>query len=238
MIGGKLAHAAITSVSAVGAGVTIELIEVDASGNQVGDAIASATTDASGAYSLTVHSGFSPDSKYVIRATGINESMDVRVTSTSNDIDPVTDAVSDLVTTIAADLSTISVTEITEIRDALDGIAQNVDPAGLTAEALSAALKTEANNDEVFSNQLNSTVAAGSICGTVTNSSGSPLANIRVVAQDFRAPWNPRSFGRGFPGRTKFSTMSITATEYFCPSRSGTERNGKRRRRRKGRLHN
>ena len=232
MIGGKLAHAAITGVSSVGAGVTIELIEVDASGNQVGDAIASATTDASGAYSLTVISGFSPDSKYIIRATGTTESMDVRVTGTSNDIDPVTDAVSDLVTTVAADLSTISVTEITEIKDAMDGIAQAIDPTGLTAEALSAALKTEATDDEEFSNQLNSTAAAGSICGNVKDASGNNLENIKIIVRDF-GNWVTRAKsktdssgnycvsvpdGNYILGALNFTDTSMAASEWWHTS--------------------
>ena len=47
---GKPVFAAITGETSVGAGVTINLIEVDVNGVQVGDVIASAITDASGNY--------------------------------------------------------------------------------------------------------------------------------------------------------------------------------------------
>ena len=190
---GSSAHAAISGVSKVGAGVTIELIEVDADGNKVGDTLASTTTDASGAYSLTPPAGFVADAKYVIRATGSTETLDVRVTSTtSNDVDPVTDATSDLVTSQFSDLTKISTDEIVVINDAVDAVAQNVDATSLGADALSTALQTEAKNDEETINQISSTSSDGKICGNVKDSNGANLQNITIVARDYGS-WVTRS---------------------------------------------
>ncbi|MBN4080700.1 hypothetical protein JYT31_03445, partial [Beggiatoa alba] len=62
---GAPALAAISGIATVGAGVTIELIEVDASGNKVGATIATTTTDASGAYSFSVSASITPNSQYI-----------------------------------------------------------------------------------------------------------------------------------------------------------------------------
>lgn len=183
---GKLAHAAITGVSPVGAGVTIELIEVDASGNKVGATLASTITDTDGSYSLVTPDGFVPSSKYVIRATGTTETLDTRVTSsTTNNVDPVTDVVSDLVTSTASDLSTISTDEITTIQDAVETVAQDVDATGLSASTLSSTLLTTATNNEEVANQISSTAAGGQICGNVKDSSSNNLENIVILVRDY-----------------------------------------------------
>lgn len=192
MLGGKLAHAAITGVSTVGAGVTIELIEVDADGNKVGDTIASTTTASDGSYTLTVLASLSPSSKYVIRATGSTETLDTRLTSTTNNVDPITDAASDLITSQFSDLSTLSTDEVQIINEAVESVAQDIDTSGLSADQLSQALKTEAENTEEVINQVTSTAAAGKICGNVKDSDGNNLANITIVARDYGS-WVTRS---------------------------------------------
>lgn len=181
---GSPAYATIEGVNPVGAGVTVNLIEIDASGNTVGNVIATATTDADGAFTLEAPEGFEPDSKYVIRA-GTTEALDAMVTSTTVDVDPLTDAVRTLITDSTNDLTTITCTEIDEIQDEVDGIVQNVDPTGLTAMQLSNALKTEAENGEETSNVIKSASSNGQICGEVTDNNGNPLANIRIVVRDF-----------------------------------------------------
>ena len=182
---GSSAHAAITGVAPVGAGVTIKLIEVDAAGAQVGADLATTTTDAAGAFSFEPPAGFVFDSKYVVRAEGTTQTLDTRVTGKTSHVDPITDAVSDLVTTTAADLTTITPGEIDEIKDALEGVAKDIDPAMKDAEQLSTALKTEASNNEEVNNQITSTATAGQICGNVKDSSNANLENIRIVVRDF-----------------------------------------------------
>jgi hypothetical protein len=182
---GSVANAAITGVTSVGADVTVNLIEVDASGNQVGDVIATGTTDASGAYSIDAPADFTPGPQYVVRAEGSTTNLDARVTDTSPDVDPLTDVTSDLITSTVTDLSALSTSEADEIYTAVDGAAQNVDSSGLTTTELTTALLSEATTNEDVSNIVSSTTAGGQICGNVTDSTGTALANIRIVVRDF-----------------------------------------------------
>jgi len=189
---GNNAMAAIDGVANVGAGVSVNLIEVDASGNQVGAVIASGTTDASGAFSIDAPESFTAGSQYVVRAAGSSENIDARVASTTVDVNPITDAASDLVTTKVDNLDKISTVELDEIAKTLDDLSKDIDPAGLSADSLSTALQTEAVNDDESDNVITSSAAAGQICGKVSNSSGAGLANIRIIARDYQ-DWVTRS---------------------------------------------
>ena len=229
---GSHAIAGVSGVINVGAGVDIELIEVDASGSKVGATIASTTTEADGSYTLLVPGSYQPDSKYIIRATGTTESMDVRYTGATNNIDPVTDAVSDLITTTVSDLSTVSTTEVTQIKEEVDAIVQAIDPTSLSATALSTAIKTEVNSNEEVSNQLSSTTAAGSICGNVKDSGSNNLENITIVVRDF-GDWVTRAKtktdasgdycvnvpdGSYILGALNYTTSSMAASEWWHTS--------------------
>ncbi|WP_455220861.1 carboxypeptidase-like regulatory domain-containing protein [Kaarinaea lacus] len=182
---GSPAHAAITGVTPVGAGVTVNLIEVDATGTQVGDVIASATTDATGAYSLDAPEGFTPGPQYVVRAEGSSTDLDARVIDLTADVDPLTDVASDIITDSVDDLSLLSTSEAEEIYTAVDSIAQDVEADGLSTTELTTALLSEATNNEDVSNIVGSTTAGGQICGNVTDSNGTALENIRIVVRDF-----------------------------------------------------
>ena len=186
---GKQAHAALSGVSAVGAGVTMELIEVDAAGVKVGAALATATTDASGAYTMIQPNGFTASSKYVIRATAGGINLDVRVTGTANDVDPISNVTSALVTSqagSAADLGKITIEALQEIADAVIEIANNTDLTGKTTVAdFATAITTDVNSNEELSNQLTSSIAGGQICGTVKDANAAVLSNIRIVVRDY-----------------------------------------------------
>jgi len=182
---GSYAHAAITGVANVGAGVTINLIEVNAAGSQVGDVIATTTTESDGSFALTAPEGFTPGPQYVLRAEGTTETIDARVTDTTVNADPVTDATSDLVTATASDLSALSTGEIAEIQDVVEGLTSDIDPTGLSADELAGALGAAVSNDEEANNVVSSTVSAGQICGNVQSSTGTSLQNIRIVVRDY-----------------------------------------------------
>lgn len=132
---GNKAHAVVSGSSSVGSGVTVELIEIDAAGNKVGSTIESTTTDADGKYTLKTVKPAS--SKFIIRVSGTTESMDVRYTGTTNDVDPVSDAVSGLITAATSDLSKMSTDEVIEIADSVDGLVSAIDPTGLTDKYVS-----------------------------------------------------------------------------------------------------
>ena len=130
---GTSAVAAIEGVAPVGAGVTVNLIEVDANGTQVGAVIATATTDAMGAYSIAAPEGFVPGSQYIVRAEGTSGSIDARVTSLTPDVDPLSDASSTIISDQSMDLTKLSTTEADEIFAALEEVVQEIDPVGLSA---------------------------------------------------------------------------------------------------------
>ena len=189
---GNSAMAAITGVASVGSGVTVKLIEVDASGNQVGEIITTGTTDAAGAFTLEAPTDFNAGSQYVIRALGISENIDARVSSTTVDVNPITDAASQLVTAKISDLSKISTTELEEFVTTLNNLSKDIDPTGLSAQALSEAMQTEAINDDESNNVINSAFSTKQICGTVTNTTSVGLENIRIVARDY-SDWVTRA---------------------------------------------
>jgi hypothetical protein len=182
---GSSANAAITGVAPVGAGVTVNLIEVDADGEQVGDVIASGTTDATGAFSIDAPESFTPGSQYVVRAAGSSTDLDARVTDLTPDVDPLTDVASDIITDSVDDLSLLSVSEAEEIYTAVDNVSQDVDPTGLSTTELLTALRDEANTNEDVANVVGSTTSSGQICGTVKDSDGTALENIRIVVRDY-----------------------------------------------------
>ena len=179
------ADAAITGVSNVGAGVTINLIEVDASGVQVGAVLATTTTASDGSYTLEAPTGFTPGPQYVVRAEGTTENLDARVIDTTVDVDPITSAASGLITSTATDLATLSVEEVATILEAVEDLAQDIDPTSLTTAQLTTELTTAVSNDEEANNIVTSTVASGEICGNVKDSSSNNLANIRIVVRDY-----------------------------------------------------
>lgn len=189
---GKPAFSAITGEASVGAGVTVNLIEVDASGATVGAVIATATTDASGNYSLDAPEGFTADSKYVVRAVGTSVNSDARVTTLAPDIDTTSDAASSVISTAAMDLGKLTTSEIEEIHAAVADIVENTDSGATTIANFRSAIVTAVSDDEAASNLVASTVAAGQICGTVKDSAGTALENIRIVVRDF-GNWTTRA---------------------------------------------
>ena len=191
---GKSADAAIDGVSPVGAGVHVNLISIDANGNQVGDVISSADTKADGSYFIETKD-FQAGTQYVIRALANNERMDARITNSTVNVNPVSDAASQLIATKINDLAELNLLEVEEIVASVESISKNVDPSGLSARSLSSAMQTEAENDSESSNIINSTASHGLICGKVQSSSGRPLSNIRIIARDY-GNWVTRAVSR------------------------------------------
>ena len=187
---GKSAQAGLSDVVSPVAGATVEVFRVnangdtvDASGNPTATPIATGTTDGNGTFTLPAPLD-APASQYIVRATGSTGTLDSRISAASMAVDPATDAVSDLI--VGKDLAAITVAEVQEIEEAVAELITNIDTTvANTANALATALQTEASNDEETSNVINSTASGGQICGTVTDSGGNALANIRIVARDF-----------------------------------------------------
>ncbi len=194
---GSNAYAAVFGSSPVGAGVVINLIEINAAGAQVGEIIATGTTISGGTFTIDAPSTFTPAAKYVIRAEGTTD-MDAIVTDTAVDIDPSTHATkTQLVsaTTTAGSLANVTIEAVKEIQNLIDGLGNDINTAGLTGSASATALIAEMQNDEEARNMLASTVSNGAIRGKVTNAAGTGLANIKIVARDYNK-WLIRAMTR------------------------------------------
>ena len=186
--------AAVTIGWDAAAGVLVQLLEVDASGVQVGDALAESTTGTDGSYTLTLPDGFVAGPKYVIRAGSGSTVIEARVTNTSSlDIDPSTDAASDLVVELSNSLSSMTVDELKFIIEIVQNALVNLDAGELVASTISADILGSVKNNEESANVINSTVSSGAICGNVKDSSGTALAGIRVVARDY-GNWVTRAY--------------------------------------------
>lgn len=191
---GNSAVAALSGTSAV-SGATVNLIEIDNSGTQVGAALASATTNTDGSFTVAAPATFTPSAKYVLRVgTGVAQ-MDTMVTdTTSQDIDPATKAATDLILSTlggSGSLAGLNVAQVAGVQDTVAKLANDVTPGALIGDIVTT-LKTETQNQEEANNILTSVAADGTLTGTVTNSSGTPLANIDIVVRDF-SDWVTRA---------------------------------------------
>ena len=183
---GKPLFAAVSGESSVGPGVTVNLIEVDNSGTQVGAVIATTVTDASGNYSIDAPDGFVASAEHVVRAVNSAGTVviDARVDTLTPDINTTSDASSAVIADKNMDLTKLTTDEVLVIKDAVSDVVDSTD-AGASVTAFRTTLVAAAADDESVSNVVASTVAAGEICGTVKDSAGTALGNIRIVVRDF-----------------------------------------------------
>ena len=185
MILGKSSQAGVEGESPVGAGITIELIEVDASGTQVGAVIASGVTDSSGNYLIEAPEGFTPGPQYVVRATAGGVSLEARVDSLTPNVDSITDVASNVISGNAMDLTALTLEEIEEIQAAVSDVVEDTSTSSAGVADFRSEIVTATAENESVSNVISSTVSGGQVCGTVTDSDGTPLENIRMVVRDF-----------------------------------------------------
>ena len=186
-LAGKQLSAATEGVTPA-AGVTVSLYKVDSSGNTVGDALASATTDGNGAYTISA-SGAASDlqtgSGLIVKAAA-TETLSAFVTDTAVDIDPVTDATVQIVTELVGDLNKLSVGELSTLQDEVASLAANVDPNdSVNNTALAEAIKAQVKYNEEASSMIQNAAGSQQVCGTVKDSSSTAIANVVVVARDF-----------------------------------------------------
>lgn len=192
------AHAAVSGMFPVGAGVTINLIEIDNTGAQVGAVLATATTNVSGTYTLTAPAGFTAASKYVVRAVGTGgNQLDAMVTGTTVDVDPGSNVTKTLVLAAVAggSLANLTPAAVIEVQDQVDSMAKDSAAAFNTLAEANAGLTAQMQSSEEASNIVSSTVSSGVLTGTVTDSSNVRLPNIRIVVRDF-GNWVTRAVAR------------------------------------------
>lgn len=134
---GEELQAAVTGMTGV-SGATVELIQIGNDGKQVGDVIASATTDSSGGYSITTTA--SPASNLVLRVSGASESVRAFAVSGTVTISPVSEyLVQQILATVSASssvaLTNFNATELGILADFLDSLSVYL-PPGTIADAL------------------------------------------------------------------------------------------------------
>jgi protocatechuate 3,4-dioxygenase beta subunit len=183
---GSPAVAKIDGLAGVGSGVTVNLIEIDADGNQVGDVIATATTNSAGTYSLSVPTGYSAAAKYAIVGTGTSDTIKSMWEGATVDVDPGSNATMSALLDAATDLSTLDTKEIISARELIEDFTENLDTdESSNVTNYTANLKAALQNDSEAAKMLSNKTAAGEVCGTVTNASDNPVDNIRIFARDF-----------------------------------------------------
>lgn len=214
---GRSAIAALSGTTGV-AGVTVKLIQIGNDGNQLGADLATAVTGGGGSFVINAPAGFIPGPSFVIRAVGATETLDRLVTDlATQDVDPASDVTKTQV--IAGVVSTGGIIQnvlplqVEEVSNQVASMVADVDAASTgTTVALRAALVSEAQNDEELGFATANLAAVGGLSGTVTDSVGAPLANIKIVARDFNL-WVARAETR--TNAAGQYTLKVAAGDYI-----------------------
>jgi len=177
--------AATPGMTPVGSGVTVNLIQIDNTGVQVGSVIAATTTDASGVFTLQAPAGFIPASNYVVQAMGAGAELRAFVTSTSVNVDPYTHATEVLITGSGASITSVRTVDIASVYQVVIESSSDVSTGSLTASQLTTALNSAVKNDIESSNVVASISSPGGITGTVADNSGVPLSGIMILVRTF-----------------------------------------------------
>ena len=185
-----------TALPPMGAGITINLIQIDNAGLQVGAVIATCLTDASGNYSLQAPAGFVPGPSHAVQAlipangsTPAFTLLSFVTSTTANNIDPYTHATVGLVTTSittgGGTLAALGNGAVLAIQGTVYSNMGNVPSSAITTSAMLTALQTAMTQDEESKNSLANLAAPFGITGTVKNLAGEPLAGIGVGVCSF-----------------------------------------------------
>ncbi len=154
-LGRSAGRSAAATGLVVKASVSVEAYLIDDSGNKSGSTLATATSTASGVYSLTLPVGTSAASNLVVVVGTGNNQMRSIVTSTTVNINPITELVTSTLVADAQPLSNFTVNEVTRIQDAVNSTAATTD---LSAATTVSAAVTSLNNGDTAA-QLNALVS-------------------------------------------------------------------------------
>ena len=186
---GAAVNTTAPNTTPLGAGVTVNLIQIDGNGHQVGGVLATTTTDASGNYTLTAPYGFVPGPSYVAQAVlGTTTTLLSFVTGTTANINPYTQTTVGLVTgsLAGASPSTLRPADITAVQQTvLTGSGNITLPAGSSATAMASALTANVKNDVEANNIVTNLAAATGITGSVTGPDGNPVAGVQILVRTF-----------------------------------------------------
>jgi protocatechuate 3,4-dioxygenase beta subunit/uncharacterized protein YegP (UPF0339 family) len=183
---GSPAVAKIDGLSGVGPGVTVNLIEIDASGAQVGSVIATATTNSSGNATLDIPVAYQAGAKYAIVGTGAADTLKSMWEGSSVVVDPGSHATMNALVDATSDLTTLDTKEILSARELIEDFSENLNSTEkATTSAYVDNLKAALQNDSEANKMLNNKSAGGEVCGTVIDYNASPVEQLRIFARDF-----------------------------------------------------
>lgn len=124
-------------------GARVELIRIDNDGNQVGDVIATTYTSTDGNYELDLPTGVDLSGDLIVRITGTNNAtMSAMVVEQAIDINPAADFVARKFIESDADLGSLELSEVVELRGQVEEFDLTADPSA-DIEAMLAILDSE-----------------------------------------------------------------------------------------------
>jgi protocatechuate 3,4-dioxygenase beta subunit len=172
--------------TSIGAGATVNLIQIDNQGVQVGGVIVTTSTDVGGDYTLNVPTTYSPATSYAITANDGSSTIEAIWTSNVTDISVITDATKELLfnssSPVASSLSSIAATTTNGI-----DINEVLNTEGIVAELTkngSDKVQNVKDDQEAFDQTL-CPWGSYNIKGQVTDSNGSAVSGAKVFARDF-----------------------------------------------------
>ena len=177
----------------VGAGVTVQLIQIDSSGNQVGSVIGTGVTISDGTYNIPLSFQLTTGANYIVQAIGSDgQKLKSIVTGSSVNVNPVTSATESLVVSGAgsnsAVLNSIPVNTVIALQNNVQALLTSpvyAAASATTASASLSALNAAANANEEVSNVATSIGAGGVVNGIVKDASGTPVAGINIQILDY-----------------------------------------------------
>jgi hypothetical protein len=164
----------------------VQLIEIDASGNQVGDVVSFGIVQ-NDTFTLSIPDTLPAESRYIARVqTASGTFLQAHLTNLDSvDLSPVSTVASELVLTYS-NVTDVNAAEIVEIERSLQDVALANDLSGATTLAdYISQIKTAFLSDLKTANILTSSFGLGTICGQVQDSNNTALQDITIEVRDF-----------------------------------------------------
>jgi hypothetical protein len=200
------------------AGTTMRLIQINSAGGQVGADIATAVTGNDGSFTFHVNGAFAVAPSSVITAAGV-PTLDRMISGTSGqDVSPATTVTKSLVlsqlASAAANIASLKLTQPEQIANRVANAVFDLLPAdSATSSTQITALTSDAQNDVQISNSVGNLTATSAISGTITDSNGAPLGNLKVQVRDFKQ-WIVRAEARTNPITGQF-VLNVAPGDYI-----------------------
>ena len=170
----------------IGAGATINLIQIDNQGNEVGNVIATTSTDVDGDYTLNISDTYSASTSYAISANDGANTIYAIWTGSITNINVITDAAKTLLfntsSPVSGNLASIAASStgsvnIAEVENCIE-VASEMSENGTNKAQ-------NVQDDQEALDQCDSAWGDYSVKGKVTDNNGSPIKGIKVFARDF-----------------------------------------------------